>query len=152
VSQLPDPVKVMNFWLFQSSIMLVGVACSATPLACNVSHQSLISSLLSDFEWFVPSLGGNKRLIRMDFEEMFFLCHESISRESISIVFHWILPVQVFFKRWRHMDAAKRPKPVMVHLNYHPNKEERMDTIIKYFRGGDAGPMMKLPGGSQAGT
>jgi arabinosyltransferase len=50
------------------------------------------------------------------------------------------------------MAAAKRPKPVMVHINYHPNKEERMATIIEYFKGGNAEPMMKLPGGSEPGT
>ena len=60
--------------------------------------------------------------------------------------------VQVFFKRWRHMDAAERPRPVMVHINYHPDKGERMRSIIDYFDTGNAASIMAWPGGSEKGT
>jgi hypothetical protein len=105
---------------------------------------------LLNIELFELVLSADKHRIHMTFDKETF--HFKRHRVTCQIAFHRLLPVQIFFKQWRHMDASKRPTPVMVHVNYHPNKEERMDTIIQYFRGGDAGPMMKLPGGSEAGT
>lgn len=60
--------------------------------------------------------------------------------------------VQVFFKQWRHQDEGARVRPVMVHINYHPNKEERMRSIVQYFAHGDGKQMMAWPGGSEPGT
>ena len=65
---------------------------------------------------------------------------------------HTLCALQVFFKQWRHLDAAKRPKPVMVHVNYHPEKGERMKSIVEYFDSGDAAAIMKWPGGSEKGS
>lgn len=60
--------------------------------------------------------------------------------------------VQVFFKTWRHMPKTQRHQPVMVHINYHPNKEERMMGIIEYFASGKDDAIMRFPGGSEPGT
>jgi hypothetical protein len=59
---------------------------------------------------------------------------------------------QVFFKKWRHMPEQSRPKPVMVHINYHPDKAERMKSIIEYFDTGKKEAIMKWPGGSEPGS
>jgi arabinosyltransferase len=60
--------------------------------------------------------------------------------------------LQVFFKKWRHLDATKRPQPIMVHINYHPDKELRMKSIIDFFNTGNEHSIMKWPGGSAPGT
>jgi arabinosyltransferase len=60
--------------------------------------------------------------------------------------------MQVFFKKWRHLNPATRPKPVMVHVNYHPDKGERMKGIIEYFATGDVDAIMTWPGGSETGS
>jgi arabinosyltransferase len=60
--------------------------------------------------------------------------------------------MQVFFKKWRHTPQKERKKPVMVHINYHPNKVERMHGIIEYYKTGNEHWIMQFPGGSEAGT
>jgi arabinosyltransferase len=60
--------------------------------------------------------------------------------------------MQVFFKQWRHKPKSKRSNPVMVHINYHPNKVERMHGIIEYFKTGKEQAIMQFPGGSEPGT
>ena len=41
------------------------------------------------------------------------------------------------------------PLPVMVHVNYHPDKLDRMKGVVKYFLGGDAGALEGFPDGSE---
>lgn len=50
------------------------------------------------------------------------------------------------------MPKTQRHQPVMVHINYHPNKEERMMGIIEYFASGKDDAIMRFPGGSEPGT
>lgn len=50
------------------------------------------------------------------------------------------------------MPKTERRKPVMVHINYHPNKEARMKGIIEYFSTGNDDAIMRFPGGSEPGT
>jgi arabinosyltransferase len=59
---------------------------------------------------------------------------------------------QVFFKKWRHMPESSRPKPVMVHINYHPDKGDRMKGIIDFFGTSKKDAIMKWPGGSEPGS
>ena len=37
----------------------------------------------------------------------------------------------------------------MVHVNYHPDKLDRMKGVVKYFLGGDAGALEGFPDGSE---
>ena len=60
--------------------------------------------------------------------------------------------VQVFFKKWRHKPKSERSKPVMVHINYHPNKVERMKAIVEYYKTGNEKAIMQFPGGSEPGS
>lgn len=39
--------------------------------------------------------------------------------------------------------------PVMVHVNYHPDKHERMRGVVRYFLGGDSGALDNFPDGSE---
>ena len=40
----------------------------------------------------------------------------------------------------------------MVHINYHPDKHERMKAVIKYYIDNDEHALDAFPGGSEAGT
>jgi hypothetical protein len=56
------------------------------------------------------------------------------------------------FKDIRHRPKAQRPPlPVMVHINYHPDKHERLKAVVKYYLGDDHA-LDKFPGGSEPGT
>lgn len=42
--------------------------------------------------------------------------------------------------------------PVMVHINYHPDKHERMKAVIKYYIDKDSKALDPFPGGSEPGS
>jgi len=44
---------------------------------------------------------------------------------------------------------ASFPLPVMVHVNYHPDKHERMRGVVRYFLGGDREALEGFPDGSE---
>lgn len=72
--------------------------------------------------------------------------HERLSTSSCLRV-----ALQVLFKDVRHRPASKQPSPVMVHVNYHPDKHSRMIAIFKFY-GGDRDALRSFPGGSEPGS
>lgn len=57
---------------------------------------------------------------------------------------------KVLFKFLRHNHAKmSAAKPVMIHVNYHPDKFERMKAIVKYFVDGDTKALDSFPDGSE---
>lgn len=40
----------------------------------------------------------------------------------------------------------------MVHINYHPDKFERMRAVFAYYLNGDAHALKPFPGGSEPGS
>ena len=42
--------------------------------------------------------------------------------------------------------------PVTVHVNYHPDKHERMKAIVRYYIEGDDKALDPFPGGSEKGS
>lgn len=59
---------------------------------------------------------------------------------------------KILFKDIRHRPKDSRPAlPVMVHINYHPDKHERMKAVIQWY-GGDEHALDQFPGGSEKGT
>jgi len=57
---------------------------------------------------------------------------------------------KVLFKHLRH-DAGLYPsaEPVMVHVNYHPDKLERMLAVVKRYVDGDKNALDRFPDGSE---
>ncbi len=49
----------------------------------------------------------------------------------------------------RHEPRYERLVPVMVHVNYHPNKQERMRAIWAAYITGDRAALQALPDGSE---
>ena len=59
---------------------------------------------------------------------------------------------KVLFKDVRHRQQKAQPAtPVMVHINYHPDKHNRMKAVFNYYEG-DPHALDKFPGGSELGT
>lgn len=57
---------------------------------------------------------------------------------------------KVLFTRVRHEpELAKKFRPAMVHVNYHPDKLERMKAIVRKYVDGDEHALDKFPDGSQ---
>ena len=60
-----------------------------------------------------------------------------------------MLGLQVLFTHVRHTPGLKDRLPVMVHVNYHPEKHQRMLALIQHYLHHDSKPMMAFPNGSQ---
>jgi hypothetical protein len=57
---------------------------------------------------------------------------------------------KVLFKFLRHSAGLmKSTKPAMIHVNYHPNKFERMQAIVKYYVNGEENALDEFPDGSE---
>ena len=88
-------------------------------------------------------------------EEIFFLTHGPVKRAQVSVRVMEIekfMNSKVLFKRIRNMPRDQQPLPVMVHMNYHPDKTERMEAAIRYYLKGDHEALKPFPGGSEPGT
>ena len=59
---------------------------------------------------------------------------------------------QVLFKQLRYKPRSQQVRPVTVHINYHPDKNERQRAAIKYYIDGDDHALDAFPGGSEPGS
>ena len=59
---------------------------------------------------------------------------------------------RTLFKNVRNMPISQQPLPVMVHCNYHPDKEARMRAIMKRYFDNDLEALKPFPGGSEPGS
>ncbi|GAX77314.1 hypothetical protein CEUSTIGMA_g4760.t1 [Chlamydomonas eustigma] len=89
-------------------------------------------------------------------EEIFFLSHGSHKSPQVTVR---VMDIDQFmnskrlFKDIRKRPKAQRPpKPIMVHVNYHPDKHERMRAVFKYYKDGDEHALDSFPGGSEPGS
>jgi hypothetical protein len=89
-------------------------------------------------------------------EEIFFLSHGSYKSPQVSVR---VMDIDQFmnskrlFKDIRNRSKAQRPPmPIMVHVNYHPDKHERMRAVFKYYKDGDEHALESFPGGSEPGS
>lgn len=63
---------------------------------------------------------------------------------------HRFMNSKILFKYVRHNAAQLRDlKPAMIHVNYHPNKFERMQAIAKLYFNGDEHALDDFPDGSE---
>jgi len=63
---------------------------------------------------------------------------------------HKFMNSKVLFKHLRHNAGLYSSiKPVMVHVNYHPDKFERMLAVEKRYIDGDKTALDKFPDGSE---
>ena len=88
-------------------------------------------------------------------EEIFFLTHGPVKRAQVSVRVmesEKFMNSKVLFKRIRKLPRSREPLPVMVHMNFHPDKTERMEAAIRYYLKGDQDALKRFPGGSEPGT
>lgn len=63
---------------------------------------------------------------------------------------HKFMNSKVLFKYVRHNAAQMKDiTPAMIHVNYHPDKFERMQAIVKYYFNGDEDALDPFPDGSE---
>ena len=84
--------------------------------------------------------------------QIFLLSHGEYKSPQVSIrvmEFNRFMNSKVLFKYVRHLPRSKQPEPVLVHVNYHPNKQERMRALILYYFEHDENALKSFPDGSE---
>ncbi len=72
----------------------------------------------------------------------------AVTRRAMDI--HVFMNSKVLFKYLRHSPQEFRSTvPAMIHVNYHPNKFERMLAIVKHYVNGEKGALDEFPDGSE---
>lgn len=85
-------------------------------------------------------------------EELFFPSHpgyEGLHASRRTMDFYLLMNSKVLFKTVRKDAGLKKLKPVIVHLNYHPNKLERMKAVIEFYVNGKQDALDHFPDGSE---
>lgn len=88
-------------------------------------------------------------------QEIFFLSHDDYIAPHVSVRvmnIHKFMNSKVLFKEVRHKARNAQTPPVMIHMNYHPDKYERMLAAVKYYVDGDDQALASFPGGSEPGS
>eukprot|EP00882_Tetradesmus_deserticola_P003523 GHRQ01003728.1.p1 GENE.GHRQ01003728.1~~GHRQ01003728.1.p1 ORF type:complete len:383 (+),score=149.29 GHRQ01003728.1:325-1473(+) len=88
-------------------------------------------------------------------EEVFFLSHDGYRSPGVTVrvmSIYKFMNSKVLFKDVRHRPAGSSAMPVMVHINYHPDKHDRMKAVFKYYLDNDSNALAPFPGGSEKGT
>ncbi|XP_078155226.1 arabinosyltransferase RRA2-like [Carex rostrata] len=85
-------------------------------------------------------------------EELFFPSHpgyEGLHASRRTMDIYLFMNSKVLFKTVRKNSSLKKLKPVIVHLNYHPNKFERAKAVVEFYLNGNQKALDGFPDGSE---
>ncbi|KAL9236520.1 hypothetical protein vseg_011178 [Gypsophila vaccaria] len=85
-------------------------------------------------------------------EELFFPSHpgyEGLHASRRTMDFYSFMNSKVLFKTVRKDPNLKKFKPVIIHINYHPDKLPRMKAVLEYYVDGKQDALDSFPDGSQ---
>jgi hypothetical protein len=85
-------------------------------------------------------------------EELFFPSHpgyEGLHASRRTMDIYLFMNSKVLFKTVRKDAQLKKLKPVIVHLNYHPDKLKRMKAVIEFYVYGKQDALRHFPDGSE---
>ncbi|KAF3435614.1 hypothetical protein FNV43_RR22705 [Rhamnella rubrinervis] len=84
-------------------------------------------------------------------EELFFPSHpgyDGLHAARRTMDFYLFMNSKVLFKTVRKDAALSKLKPVIVHVNYHPDKLPRMKAVVEYYVNGKKDALKPFPDGS----
>ncbi|OIW03478.1 hypothetical protein TanjilG_14703 [Lupinus angustifolius] len=85
-------------------------------------------------------------------EELFFPSHpgyDGLHAAKRTMDMYLFMNSKVLFKTVRKDDKLKKLKPVIVHLNYHPDKFARMKAVVDFYVNGKQDALDRFPDGSE---
>lgn len=86
-------------------------------------------------------------------EELFFPSHpgyDGLHASRRTLDFYLFMNSKVLFKTVRKDAQLSKLKPVIVHINYHPDKLPRMKAVVDYYVNGKRNALKSFPDGSKA--
>ncbi|KAK4782252.1 hypothetical protein SAY86_016354 [Trapa natans] len=85
-------------------------------------------------------------------EELFFPSrpgYEGLHAARRTMDYYLFMNSKVLFKKVRKDDNLSKLKPVIIHVNYHPDKLPRMKAVVEYYLNGKKDALQSFPDGSQ---
>ncbi|KAJ3673161.1 hypothetical protein LUZ60_006535 [Juncus effusus] len=85
-------------------------------------------------------------------EELFFPAHpgyEGLHASKRTMDFYLFMNSKVLFKTVRKDPELRKLKPVIVHVNYHPDKFDRAKAVVEFYVDGKQNALDRFPDGSQ---
>ncbi|GAB4859319.1 Arabinosyltransferase rra3 [Ancistrocladus abbreviatus] len=85
-------------------------------------------------------------------EELYFPSHpgyDGLHAAKRTMDYYLFMNSKVLFKTVRKDHNLKKLKPVIVHVNYHPDKLSRMQAVVEYYVNGRQDALDSFPDGSQ---
>ncbi|XP_027163029.1 arabinosyltransferase RRA2-like [Coffea eugenioides] len=84
-------------------------------------------------------------------EELFFPSHpgyDGLHASRRTLDFYLFMNSKVLFKKVRKDAHLSKFKPVIIHINYHPDKLSRMKAVVEYYVNGKQDALKSFPDGS----
>ncbi|RLN16916.1 arabinosyltransferase RRA3-like [Panicum miliaceum] len=127
----------MRIWVYNSGFFYIRPTIPSIELldrvAYRLSHEKAWDQAVFNEELFFPSHPGYEGL--------------HASRRTMDI--YLFMNSKVLFKTVRKDAQLKKLKPVIVHLNYHPDKLDRMKAVIEFYVNGKQDALQRFPDGSE---
>ncbi|KAK8683790.1 hypothetical protein V6N13_039839 [Hibiscus sabdariffa] len=85
-------------------------------------------------------------------KELFFPSHpgyDGLHAAKRTMDFYMFMNSKVLFKTVRKDANLKKLKPVIVHVNYHPDKLQRMKAVVEFYVNGKQDALDPYPDGSE---
>ncbi|KAG2539928.1 hypothetical protein PVAP13_9NG508500 [Panicum virgatum] len=127
----------MRIWVYNSGFFYIRPTIPSIELldrvADRLSHEKAWDQAVFNEELFFPSHPGYEGLYA--------------SRRTMDI--YLFMNSKVLFKTVRKDAQLKKLKPVIVHLNYHPDKLDRMKAVIEFYVNGKQDALQRFPDGSE---
>ncbi|CAN6300433.1 unnamed protein product [Urochloa humidicola] len=127
----------MRIWVYNSGFFYIRPTIPSIELldrvAYRLSHEKAWDQAVFNEELFIPSHPGYEGL--------------HASRRTMDI--YLFMNSKVLFKTVRKDAQLKKLKPVIVHLNYHPDKLDRMKAVVEFYVNGKQDALQRFPDGSE---
>lgn len=127
----------MRIWVYNSGFFYIRPTVPSIELldrvASRLSRENAWDQQVFNEELFVPSHPGYDGL--------------HASRRTMDM--YLFMNSKVLFKTVRKDAALRKLKPVIVHVNYHPDKFRRMEAVVDFYANGNQKALDPFPDGSQ---
>ncbi|XVF73707.1 hypothetical protein PTKIN_Ptkin13bG0004400 [Pterospermum kingtungense] len=128
----------MRIWVYNSGFFYIRPTIPSIELLDRVAHrmatqQNVWDQAVFNEELFYPSHPG----------------YDGLHAAKRTMDMYMFMNSKVLFKTVRKDDKLKRLKPVIVHVNYHPDKLRRMKAVVEFYVNGKQGALDSFPDGSE---
>ncbi|KAF6149699.1 hypothetical protein GIB67_017432 [Kingdonia uniflora] len=126
----------MRIWVYNSGFFYIRPTFPAIELldrvAGRLSREKAWDQAVFNEELFYPS----------------YLRYDGLYASRRTMDFYNFMNSKVLFKTVRHDAILRKHKPVIVHLNYHPDKLLRMNAVVEFYVNGKQDALAPFPLGS----